>query len=187
VISDDSSGPALEPLRAEHGPALLAFELANRAYFARFISDRGDAYFLGFADDLAELLAEQDAGEAAYHVLVDDDGAVLGRFNLRDIRSDHPGGGTAVLGYRVAEHVAGRGVATATVERLCREAADRLGIDLVRAATSTANLASTRVLLKAGFVRVGDADPGDLGGKAGSWYEWRAGAVAGAAQDSQDA
>jgi [ribosomal protein S5]-alanine N-acetyltransferase len=184
----DSAGlpvPGLEPLRADHERALLDFELDNRAYFARFISDRGDAYFECFADDLAELLAEQEAGEAAYFVLVDVDGAVLGRFNLRDLRSDRTDGGTAVLGYRVAEQVAGRGVATATVRQLCREAARTLGVGVVRAATSEANVASTRVLLKAGFVRVGDADPRELGGKAGSWYEWRAPALD--AQDSQDA
>ena len=33
--------PELQRLRADHAPAVLAFELANRAYFATFISDRG--------------------------------------------------------------------------------------------------------------------------------------------------
>ena len=101
--------PELQRLRADHAPAVLAFELANRAYFATFISDRGDEFFDQFAGRHNALLAEQEAGNCACYVLVGDDGSVLGRFNLYDIED-----GTAVLGYRVAQHVAGRGVATAT-------------------------------------------------------------------------
>ena len=41
--------PELQRLRADHAPAVLAFELANRAYFATFISDRGDEFFDHFA------------------------------------------------------------------------------------------------------------------------------------------
>ena len=37
--------PELKRLRAGHAPAVLAFELANRAYFAASISDRGDDFF----------------------------------------------------------------------------------------------------------------------------------------------
>ena len=160
--------PELQRLRADHEAAVLDFELANRSYFAGFISDRGDAYFEQFADRHAELLAEQEAGECVYFVLVADDGSVLGRFNLRDV--DH---GSAALGYRVAAHVAGQGVATAAVHELCREAATTLGLRLVRAATSAQNVASRRVLAKAGFVLVGPADPAQLGGKPGDWFERR--------------
>lgn len=146
----------------------MAFELANRSYFAAFISDRGEEYFETFADRQAELLAEQEAGECAYYVLVADDGSILGRFNLRGIAN-----GSAVLGYRVAESVAGHGVATACVDQLCREAATTFGLRMIRAATSDANAASQRVLVKTGFVRVGAADPAELGGKPGSWYQRR--------------
>ena len=59
------------------------------------------------------------------------------------------------LGYRVAERAAGRGVATAAVRDLCALAASRHGVGTVRAATSLANVASQRVLLKAGFHEVG--------------------------------
>ena len=99
-------------------------------------------------------------------MLVAEDGSVLGRFNLYDLED-----GTAVLGYRVAQHVAGRGVATATVGELCRLAAARHGLRTLRAATSHENAASQKVLTKAGFVPVGPADPASLGGKAGTWYQ----------------
>jgi ribosomal-protein-alanine N-acetyltransferase len=158
--------PDLQLLRADHAAAVLAFESMNRAFFAMSISDRGDEYFERFAEWHDARLAEQEAGTGAYYVLVDEDGAVLGRFNLILV-----GDGVAELGYRVAQHVAGRGVATATVRDLCSLAASRHGVTTLRAATSHQNVASQRVLLNAGFTEVGPADPSDIGGKHGSWYE----------------
>lgn len=156
----------LQLLRADHRAAVLAFELANRAYFAAFISDRGDEYFDQFTARHRALLAEQEAGTSAFYVLVAEDGSVLGRFNLYDLED-----GTAVLGYRVAQHVAGHGVATATVRELCQLAAARHGLHTLRAATSLENAASQKVLTRAGFVPAGAADPAHLGGKAGTWYQ----------------
>jgi hypothetical protein len=65
-------------------------------------------------------------------VLVADDRSVIGRFNLRDIEN-----GSAVLGYRIERQVARRGVATATVHQLCRDAATTFGLRVIRAATPT--------------------------------------------------
>ncbi|MER5597092.1 GNAT family N-acetyltransferase [Streptomyces sp. NPDC002265] len=158
--------PELKRLHASHAAAVLAFELANRTYFAASISDRGDDFFDQFTDGYNALLAEQEAGTCAFYVLVDDNGSALGRFNLYDLED-----GTARLGYRVAERVAGRGVATATVRELCRIAAARYGIRTLRAATSHDNAASQKVLTKAGFVPIGPATPADLGGKSGTWYQ----------------
>ena len=158
--------PELQRLRADHTPAVLAFELANRAYFAASISDRGDEFFDQFTERYSALLAEQEAGIGAFYVLVAEDGSVLGRFNLV-----FAGDGTAELGYRVAQHVAGRGMATATVRDLCQVAAAGHGLRTLRAATSRENAASQKVLAKAGFVPVGPAGPADLGGKSGTWYQ----------------
>ncbi|MFF5359865.1 GNAT family N-acetyltransferase [Streptomyces scabiei] len=157
--------PELKRLHIRHAPAVLAFERANRAYFAASVTDRGDDFFDRFADRYDALLAEQEAGICAFHVLLAEDGSVLGRFNLVDIED-----GGAVLGYRVAQHVTGRGVATASVRQLCLLAASRHGLRTLRAATAHENLASQRVLVKAGFVRTGPAEPADLGGKSGTWY-----------------
>ena len=99
-------------------------------------------------------------------MLVAENGSVLGRFNLYDLQD-----GSAVLGYRVAQQVAGRGVATSAVRELCRLAAARHQVHTLRAATSHGNAASQKVLAKAGFVPVGPADPADLGGKPGTWYQ----------------
>ena len=158
--------PELQRLRADHAAAILAFELANRAYFAASISDRGDEFYDQFADRHSVLLAEQEAGIGAFHVLVGEDGSVLGRFNLVFVED-----AAAQLGYRVAQDVAGRGVATATVRELCRLAAARYGLRTLRAATASENAPSQKVLTKAGFVPAGPADPADLGGKPGAWYQ----------------
>jgi len=158
--------PELQRLRPDHEEPVLAFERANRSYFAASISDRGDEFFENYPLRHRELLAEQQAGKRAFYVLVDDDGAVIGRFNLVFVAE-----GVAELGYRVAQRAAGQGVATAGVRELCLLAASCHGVSILRAATSSENLASQKVLLKTGFALVGPADPSELGGRDGSWYE----------------
>lgn len=156
--------PDLELLAAHHAEPLLAFERENRDWFALSISDRGDEYFEHFGERLNALLAEQGRTGASY-VAVAEDGSVVGRFNLYFV-----GDGVANLGYRVAQRVAGQGVATAGVIDLCRLAGSTYAVTTVRAATSHANVASQRVLAKAGFRPAGPADPSEIGGKQGSWY-----------------
>jgi len=154
--------PELQRLRADHADAVLAFEQENRAYFAAAIPDRGDEFFEHFAEQHREVLAEQDSGQHAYHVLVGDGGEVLGRFNLRDL-----GDGTAELGYRVAQKVAGRGVATAAVREICRLASAEYGLRSLSARTTLANIGSQKVLARAGFVPVGETE---LNGKPALRY-----------------
>ncbi len=142
---------------------MLAFELANRAYFAQSISDRGDEFFERFAERHRQLLDEQESGACAFHVLVDGEGTVVGRFNLF-----HLADGNADVGYRVAQAVAGRGVATLGLRNLCRMARVDYELETLTAATSHENVASQRVLVKAGFVAVG---PAEVGGRPGTRYE----------------
>ena len=105
--------PELQSLRPGHGPAILAFELANRAHFAASISDRGDEYFEHFTERHDALLAEQAAGTGAYYVLVAEDVSVLGRLpqhlaglgvQLRPGRAEHGQGRLAEDGPRRAGH-----------------------------------------------------------------------------------
>jgi ribosomal-protein-alanine N-acetyltransferase len=155
--------PELQRLRADHAPAVLAFELANRAYFAASISDRGDEFYEQFTERHKASLAEQEAGICAYHVLVGDDGSILGRFNLYEIAD-----GAADVGYRVAQQAAGRGVATATVRELCQLSAEQYGLRTLRAVVTRDNVASQKVLTKAGFLPVG---PAEIAGKAATQYQ----------------
>jgi [ribosomal protein S5]-alanine N-acetyltransferase len=149
-------------VRADHEATILEFEVVNRTYFTASISDRGNEYFENFTQEHRTLLEEQATGNFAFHVLVDDRDAVVGRFNLYDIAD-----GAAVVGYRVAEDVAGVGVATVALRELCRMSRDDYGLHTLRAATNHENLASQRVLQKAGFVADG---PAEVGGRPGLWY-----------------
>lgn len=140
----------LQNLTRGHRDAVLAFELENRAYFARSGTGRGDEFYERFPERYRALLDEQDAGTAFFFVLVDRTGAVVGRFNLYD-----PEDGTAEVGYRVAERVAGRGVATEALSELCQRAAEDHGLRTLTAEVSTGNVASQRVLEKTGFELTG--------------------------------
>jgi ribosomal-protein-alanine N-acetyltransferase len=157
----------LEPLRAEHADALLAFERENRAYFARTVPDRGDAFFTaaGFAARLRALLDEQHARVCRFHVVLGEDGELIGRVNLMDLVD-----GSAELGYRVGEQAAGRGVATAAVTQVCRLAAADYGLTSLTAVTTLDNPASMKVLARSGFIRVENVT---VGGRPGVRYERR--------------
>lgn len=156
----------LQPLRSDHALGLIAFETDNREYFAASISDRGDAYFEEFDRHHQALLAAQDAGAGAFYLFVGEDGAIMGRFNLELV-----GAGTANLGYRVGKRFAGHGLATRAVDELCRLASARHGVGRIRAATSAENIASQKVLTRNGFVATGPADPAEIGGRSGTWYQ----------------
>lgn len=152
----------LERLRAGHARALLEFERENRAYFARTVPDRGDAYFAEFAFRHQALLDEQDAGVCHFHVVMTDRVDLVGRVNLVDAED-----GTAELGYRIAERATGRGVATAAVEAVCRLAALEYGLAELTARTTLDNPASMAVLARTGFQAVADTV---VGGRPGVRY-----------------
>ncbi|QCD60621.1 GNAT family N-acetyltransferase [Streptomyces hawaiiensis] len=158
---------ALEPLRPDHADALLAFERENRAYFARTVPDRGDTFFTaaGFAARLQALLDEQHARVCRFHVVLGEDGELIGRINLIDLVD-----GSAELGYRIGEQAAGRGVATAAVAQVCRLAATDYGLASLTAVTTLDNAASMRVLARNGFTRVENTT---VGGQPGVRYERR--------------
>jgi len=143
----------LEPLTTEHARALERFERANRAFFAARIGDRGDDYFEHFDDRLATRVRENQKGTSLYFVIVDSEGEVLGRININDV--DHPH--LTELGFRVAEHAQGRGLATSGATSALEIAAAR-GVTTVKARASIANWASRRVLERCGFVQTGPAE-----------------------------
>jgi [ribosomal protein S5]-alanine N-acetyltransferase len=154
--------PELQLLRLDHAPALLAFELENRAYFAAAVPDRGDAYFAEFDERHRELLTWQADGTDLYHVRVQADGAIVGRVNLFEVAD-----GSADLGYRIAERATGRGLATAAVRQVCALAVAGYGLTELRAAARAENVGSRTVLVRTGFVPVGEVE---LNGRPGISY-----------------
>jgi ribosomal-protein-alanine N-acetyltransferase len=143
--------PALQLLRLDHAPAVLAFERENRAYFAASVPDRGDAFFAAFDTQYAQLLASQAAGTDYFHLLVAEGGEVVGRVNLYAVAD-----GSAELGYRIARQAAGHGLATAAVRQLRELAATTYALTRLRARVTLDNPASRTVLERNGFVVTGD-------------------------------
>jgi [ribosomal protein S5]-alanine N-acetyltransferase len=141
----------LQRLRPDHAPALLAFELENRAYFAESIPDRGDDYFTHFDEQHTRLLGMQEAGLDHLHVLVGVGSEVLGRVNLIEVVD-----GCAELGFRVAQKAAGQGLATSAVHQICALARSEYGLRALRARATLDNAGSRAVLARTGFLPVGE-------------------------------
>ena len=78
-------------------------------------------------------------------MLVEEDGAIVGRVNLVDVAD-----GSAELGYRIAERAAGRGLATAAVRQVCALAVAEYGLSVLHAATTVVNVGSSTVLIALG-------------------------------------
>ena len=135
----------------DHALALLAFERENREYFAASVSDRGDEYFAEFATRHGQVLQSHADGTDYFHVLVADDGAILGRVNLYRVAA-----GSAELGYRIAPRAAGgRGLATAAVRQVCTMAVTDYELHELTAKTTLDNVGSRTVLGRTGFVVTG--------------------------------
>ncbi|KRF18039.1 hypothetical protein ASG90_06535 [Nocardioides sp. Soil797] len=154
------SGTVIRPLSPDFRDSLLAFESENRAWFARTIPDRGDAFFDEFDDQLAGRITEHVGGTVRMFVVLDESGELIGRVNFVDVAR-----GSADLGYRLAERASGQGRATDAVMLGLNEMS-RLGVTEVRAATTVSNAASQRVLEKCGFVPCAGT-PDELGGGGG--------------------
>jgi ribosomal-protein-alanine N-acetyltransferase len=151
--------PDLQLLRADHAPALLTFELENRSYFAAAVPDRGDDYFATFTDRHGESLALQAEGTDRYYVLVEEDGEIVGRINLYTMVD-----GSAEIGYRIAQRVAGHGLASNAVRQMCDLAVAEYGLLILRAKATVDNVASRTVLTRAGFIPIGDMTLNDRPG-----------------------
>ena len=142
---------AARTLALSDGPALLCFEQENRAWFEQFVEPRPAAFYSaeGVASHITDLLAQHAQGKFHPFVLVDADGRILGRANLKAIDAEK---GSAELGYRVGKAHIGQGLASMAVGELLKCAAADWRLREVQAFVSEANPASARVLLKHGFV-----------------------------------
>ncbi|MEV6582497.1 GNAT family protein [Streptomyces sp. NPDC051582] len=128
----------------------------NRAFMAHVEPWRSEVFYTeaGQAARIEALLAEGAAGRQASYVLVEaGSGAPVGTINLGSIALGPLRSGG--VGYWVDRAWHGRGLATAAVEEVCRIARDEIGLHRVEAGTLVDNLASQRVLAKAGFERYG--------------------------------
>jgi [ribosomal protein S5]-alanine N-acetyltransferase len=163
------AGLQLRPPAAEDLDQLLDFELRNRAFFEAHINARPADYYSADGVRAAIATARREAGEdKGYQFLVrDETGALVGRVNLSHVRRAHFH--SAELGYRVAEHAQGRGIAREAVRQVLALAFDELKLVRVEATARDGNEGSARVLLRNGFSAFGRSRRSfELGG---TWHD----------------
>lgn len=136
--------------------ALAAAYVRNRSYLSHWEPVRPEEYYTEAwqASDIANRLAAHEAREGYPLGLFAGD-TLVGRFNVAGVvRGPFQNAG---LGYWMDSDYAGRGLASAAVQRIVDLARDELGLHRIEASTLRHNVGSQRVLQKAGFQQVGMA------------------------------
>jgi ribosomal-protein-alanine N-acetyltransferase len=148
----------IRTLQAGDAERLLAFEVENRDWFEQHVEARGAAFYTddGVAAHIAAYLRDHAAGLMHPCVLVADDGAIIGRANLRRIDTL---AGTGEVGYRIARSQARKGLASGALEHLKELARTRYGLRMLNAWIAADNLGSARVMEKCGFTRAALTPP----------------------------
>ncbi|MEE9454425.1 MAG: GNAT family protein [Paracoccaceae bacterium] len=142
----------IRPLTLADTDAVLGFERDNREWFERWVPARAKAYFAfeSLQKINGDLVAEALGGTAYMHLIFDINARVIGRINLTDImRKATPSG---ELGYRIAQDMAGQGVATQAIGIIENMAYTTYGLEQLRASCLESNPASFAVLQRSGFV-----------------------------------
>lgn len=133
---------------------LLRFELANRDWFEQHIAPRPDNFFnlIAVQDHIRGYLNARQ--QKLFHACVITDNAnnIVGRANLREINLKL---GSAEIGYRIAQASSGQGIASMATQHLLKLAYDDWQLTQINAYVTTANAASSRVLIKNGFQEIG--------------------------------
>jgi [ribosomal protein S5]-alanine N-acetyltransferase len=141
----------------EDAPVLAELQRVNRAFLAPFDPARSDEYFTeaGQRAAIEQALTEYQQGRNLPQVILDDGAGIVGRITLNGIvRGAFL---SCSVGYWVSQSVTGRGVATAALREVIRVAFGELGLHRIQAETLLDNVASQRVLERAGFARIGMA------------------------------
>ncbi len=142
---------ALRPWRAADIPA--KFRLFSDAETLRFSWAESDSYTEAdaWANHAANTRAWEEGTSAEFACVEPaDEEAIIGGASIYDIE---PGVGRAAVGYWVAAHARGRGVATHAVLLLARWAFDEVAIARLQLTCGPDNTASQRVAARAGFTR----------------------------------
>lgn len=143
------SGYSIRPLLPEDVDAVLQFELAHKSFFEQSIEARPDEFYQPEAvqQHIAEFLLLKQQTLALPTLIFNTNNELIGRATIKDIDQISK---SAYVGYRIAEHWSGKGVASFALDQLIQQA-KQMGLMILFACVSTENSASERVLIKAGF------------------------------------
>lgn len=143
------SGYSIRALQPDDVEAVLQFELAHKSFFEQSIEARPDEFYQPEAvkQHIAEFLLLKQQALALPTLIFNTDNELIGRANVKDIDQLTK---SAYVGYRIAEHWCGKGVASFALYELI-QLAKQMGLMVLLACVSTENRASMQVLKKAGF------------------------------------
>ena len=137
----------LERLTIDEARAVVALDRAGRTWAADYPTE-GDLVVAGIACEAGEHYDE--TGEfGVYQVRLADTGVAVGGIGF----IHPPEAGEVEVGYGLAESARGRGLATEALRAMTALAAQH-GVAVMVAVTSVDNVASQRVLERAGFTRL---------------------------------
>lgn len=151
-------GVILRPPRASDYGAWAGLRQASHAYLQPWepLWPEDDLTRAAFKRRLTIYAREMEGGNAwPFFIFAEADQSLVGAITLSNVRRGVAEVGT--LGYWIGQAQAGRGLATAAVRAMVGYAFDDLKLHRVEAACVPANLASRRVLEKAGFELEGQA------------------------------
>ncbi len=142
-------GYSIRALQPDDVEAVLQFELAHKSFFEQSIEARPDEFYQleAVKQNIAEFLLLKQQALALPTLIFNTDKELIGRANLKDIDQVTK---SAYVGYRIAEHWSGKGVASFALYELI-QLAKQMGLMVLLACVSTENRASMQVLKKAGF------------------------------------
>lgn len=149
--------PVTRPLELADAPELAALHRENREFLAPWQPLRPDSYATeaGQRAAVAAALAQRVSGSAVPFVVLDGSGAIVGGVTLASvIRGAFQ---SCSVGYWLAEHAQGRGLATAALRDAVDVAFGDLRLHRVQAETLPHNRRSRQVLQRVGFEEYGRA------------------------------
>lgn len=146
------AGYRIRALQSDDVEAVLQFELAHKSFFEQKIEARPEEFYQPEAvqQHIAEFLLLKQQALAWPTLIFNADNELIGRANIKDI---DPVTKSAYVGYRIAEHWSGKGVASFALCQLIQHA-KQMGLMVLFACVATENQASERVLIKAGFQKM---------------------------------
>ncbi|BCJ32651.1 ribosomal-protein-alanine acetyltransferase [Actinocatenispora thailandica] len=161
--------PSTRLVGTDDAAALADLVVRNRDFLAPWMPLRAPEFFTeaGQRAMIEDELDRYARGATLPRLIVDDDGAVIGRSYLNGIV--YGAFRSCSVAYWVDAGQNGRGVATAALREMIRVAFDELALHRVQAETLLANAGSQRVLAHCGFVRIGTAP--DYLKIAGRWQD----------------
>lgn len=147
----------LRLLQPSDAPELAAAYRRNKVHLAPWEPVRTSEYFTTQWQE-QDLLSRQELHNQglAYPLALFKGESIIGRFTLTGItRGPFQ---NASLGYWMDTEFCGQGLATATVQSICKLAGTEWGLHRIEASTLLHNTGSQRVLLNSGFTHIGTAD-----------------------------